>query len=84
MAGAIFFFFGFLVSGLIVQRWLIVPFAAVLWPVFYGGLRLGIWGSGVGDNWDQFALALTVGSTAGAVCGVLGARVLRGGRRTDP
>ena len=38
-------------AGFAHRRWLVVPLAAAVWPLYYLGLHAGWWGSGVGDGW---------------------------------
>jgi hypothetical protein len=59
-----------LVAGAVTRRWLAVVVAVALWPLYYAGLLLGIWGSGLGDGWEYAAALLTVACAAGGVAGV--------------
>lgn len=74
--GALFFFVAFALAGLIVRvrAWIVVALAFIVCPAWFGGLRLGLWGAGVGDNWQELVAVLTVGSIAGAMTGVLAGR----------
>jgi hypothetical protein len=76
LVGAITFFIALFVAGLIVRTWTVVVLAILVWPTWFAGLRLGLWGSGVGDNWQLLVLVLTAGSFAGALTGVAAGRLL--------
>lgn len=67
-----------LFAGAVTRRWLAVVVAIALWPLFYAGLLLGIWGSGVGDGWEYAAALLTGVCAAGGVAGMALGRTLAG------
>jgi len=50
----------FPVAGAILRRWTALTLPLVGWPLFYLGLDQGWWGYGLGDGWQDSAVALTL------------------------
>jgi hypothetical protein len=76
--GVLIFFAASLFAGAVTRRWLAVVVVVVPWPVYYAGLLVGIWGSGVGNGWAYAAVLLTASCAGGGVAGVLLGRTLVG------
>jgi hypothetical protein len=50
LVGIVIFFAVSMLAGAVTRRWLAVVVAGAPWPVYYAGLLLGVWGSGVSDG----------------------------------
>ncbi len=48
----------------------------MLWPAYIAGILLGLWGHGVGDNWQYGAVIGTAAAGAGAIAGTVAGRLL--------
>jgi hypothetical protein len=68
--------------GAAVRRRVVVLVAAVIWPLYFAGLRANLWGYGVGDGWAAVAAMLTIVSASAALAGVITGRAITTRRRT--
>ena len=66
----------FVVLGVVAGRWAVLALPWLIWPLYFVGLNVGWWGSGVGDGWQYVMAALVLISTVAAASGVLVRRVL--------
>lgn len=57
-------------SVLIGRKWLLIV-AVCVWPVFFGALLAGWWGSGVGEGWPYALVELSLVSVVGVFLGLL-------------
>jgi hypothetical protein len=67
-------------SGVLIGRWwaLLIPWN--VWPIYFLGVGMGLWGHGLGDGW-QYGFLLVVAISLAAVAIGVGLRVLP---RRDP
>lgn len=79
LASALFFAASFVACAAF-RSWLAVALVVGLWPGYIVGVLVGLWGYGVGDNWQYAAVIGTAAVAAGAVAGMVAGRTLTGAR----
>lgn len=67
-----------------VRRSAAVAVVVMLWPAYIAGVLLGLWGHGVGDNWQYGAVIGTAAAGAGAIAGTVAGRLVAASRSSAP